>query len=356
MMVCCFVMCPMIKSHSNATGANVVWDTGSRDGSGGGGSGRIGGSAGRGGSGSGSGGGGSGGGSGSGGGDRGTAAEALGGGQQQQQQLPAPAPGCLPGASLTAAHLCGAAASEVGLPPRQQGELRVCGLTFHPDLAPRVRQQMAAWQQGLGHIRLEDADPDTCQVQVMLSGVLPGFDAGVIPYGLSHHLGLGGSWAMRLPEDAPELVGVEACQDASARGGWVLRANCAIKKASVVGVVGGYVMPRAVGSRFARSSACWDPAGLVSQEATAELQRRCGGHAPHAWKFITRWYGMPYPAAHTTAEASGGQGGAAAGGDDGGCWSRREWGEGEVARLCGESQVGHSRSQLPNKQPQLPWS
>lgn len=89
-----------------------------------------------------------------------------------------------------------------------------------------------------------------------------------------------------------------------------------------MGVMGGYVMPGAVGSRFARSSACWDPAGLVSQEATAEVQRRCGRreHVPHAWKFITRWYGMPYPAAHGAAEAGGRQGGAAAGGDDGGSW------------------------------------
>ncbi len=84
--------------------------------------------------------------------------------QQQQQRLPA---AHLPAASLTAAHLHGCLPPGLGPPPLQPGELRLRGLTFHPDVAPGVRLAMADWEAELGSTPLHEVEPEAGQVRVL---------------------------------------------------------------------------------------------------------------------------------------------------------------------------------------------
>ncbi len=66
----------------------------------------------------------------------------------------------LPASCLTPATLRGYIASEEPLPPVREGDgdLRRCGLTFHPHLAPGVRAAMDTWQEALP-APLEETSP-----------------------------------------------------------------------------------------------------------------------------------------------------------------------------------------------------
>eukprot|EP00198_Chlamydomonas_reinhardtii_P005781 XP_001695117.1 predicted protein [Chlamydomonas reinhardtii] len=57
---------------------------------------------------------------------------------------------------------------QLPLPPLQPSELRLCGLTFHPALAPAVTAAMAHWQAvALGGCPLSAADPTTRQLRIV---------------------------------------------------------------------------------------------------------------------------------------------------------------------------------------------
>lgn len=186
-------------------------------------------------------------------------------------------------------HLHGHVPAHVGLPPLQLGELRVCGLTFHPRVAAWVRIGMEAWQRGvMGWLRAQGLreslavlNPAQLQMHVLGSGAdgfLPyGVEPHVVCAGLARYLGLygrgkspgvgGGSgpgegeeWGLPLPEGPLELVGVEPCAwgagaGAGGEGGeagerqqqqqrqQALRTTRRVRRSAVFGVVGGYVLP-----------------------------------------------------------------------------------------------------------------
>ncbi len=254
--------------------------------------------------------------------------------QQQQQQLCVASvnPAHLPAATLTAAHLPGHVPPAIDPPPLQPGEVRLCGLTFHPHLALGVQQAMAAWQEGLRGTPLEELDPSTEQVQVLGVGLGAGkgsggtgitgtldlaaaakcTDALVKGYGLSPAvltarlvklLGLANveAWGRALPEEAPvQEAWLERRWDEQ-RGVWGLLAKVAVKKSHPLGVVGGYVMPAGVGSRFVASGLRHCP-----EEVRGELRGRVSNgdgeeddddlltRMPYGWKMLAASYCMPY--------------------------------------------------------------
>lgn len=229
----------------------------------------------------------------------------------------APATTFLPGTSLTAAHLCGAVPPYVGPPPQQPGELPLCSLTHHPEQAPRVRQAMADWEARLGGTPLRLVHPARRQVQAMLEAHLAALRPGVIASAVCWLLGLYNKWDAELPKIAPELVGVEKRHNPSARGGWVLAATRTMQPSFVLGIVGGYVMPRAAAGRFARSDACsaGGPEGVLSNGVVEEMRRRCGEYAACGWELLTAWHSMPYPAAAPGGGAAGGEQGEGSAGE-----------------------------------------
>ncbi len=252
--------------------------------------------------------------------------------QQQQLRVASVNPAHLPAGSLTAAHLPGHVPPPAGLPPLQPGELRLCGLTFHPHLAPGVRQAMDAWTEGLGGTPLEELDPSTEQVQVLGVGSAAGYGSGAATgvtgaldlaaaeecskalikgYGLSPAvlaarvaklLGLADvhGWGRALPEEAPVQDDKLERRRDEKRGGWGLWAKGPVKKSHSLCVVGGYVMPAGVGSRFVASGLRHCP-----EEVRGELRGRMRNGSeededdlltrmPHGWKMLVASYCMPY--------------------------------------------------------------
>ncbi len=150
----------------------------------------------------------------------------------------------LPAASLTVAHLHGCLPPGLAPPPLQPGELRLCGLTFHPDLAPGVRRAMADWEAGLGGTPLHEVEPEAGQVRVLGAG-----EAGaamhwssvlvrryqlrslVLTMELVRLLGLKEEedWVRELPGEVPARAGLERRRDGQ-RGGWGLWATGAVRK------------------------------------------------------------------------------------------------------------------------------
>ncbi len=244
-------------------------------------------------------------------------------------------PDHLPATSLAPAHLHGHVAPPTSLPPLQPGELRLCGFTFHPHLAPGVRRAMDAWTEGLGGRALEELDPSREQVQVLgadLAGQQgPGAAAAAATAGAQAPAAAQGSAALvvrhklsspvleaqvakllglykqgsgvALPEEAPVQQGkVEQRRDEQ-RGGLGLWAAVALKRSHVLGFMGGYVMPASVGSRFVASG--WKH---CREQVRAELHERVrsdddsnsdDGELPtrmaHGWKLLASSYCTPYP-------------------------------------------------------------
>ncbi|KAG2486467.1 hypothetical protein HYH03_014914 [Edaphochlamys debaryana] len=198
------------------------------------------------------------------------------------------APPLLPAPSLSAAHLrpYTLPPSAPAAPPAlQPGELRLCGLTFHPALAPAVRRSLAAWEAALSTaLRAEGLDgglSDAALLKVQVR-VLDGArlaTAGIretkIRRKLAKLLRLTGGVDAPLPPHAPQLGPDRLAPGPDAgRGGAGLFAAAALRKGAVLGVMGGYVMPGAEARRFAARG--WQALGA---EARAELEARGGGVA-----------------------------------------------------------------------------
>ncbi|KAG2495483.1 hypothetical protein HYH03_006428 [Edaphochlamys debaryana] len=222
---------------------------------------------------------------------------------QPPQLLAAPVAGSnslLPASSLSAAHLQGCALSRdaVRPPALQPGELRLCGLTFHPELAPGVRSAMEAWEAGLAEQLaaegldggLADAAPEERQITVLDPSALTGIQPCVITADLSDLLGLSLDWGKALPQDASLLPVIEPRPD-EGRGGAGLFAAAALRKGAVLGVMGGYVMPKDAAKRFTGQG--WRS---LPSDAVTELAARSGQDNPwRAWKLLAGSLQMPVP-------------------------------------------------------------
>ncbi|KAG2447370.1 hypothetical protein HYH02_007698 [Chlamydomonas schloesseri] len=219
----------------------------------------------------------------------------------------------LPAASIT--HLHGFLPHGARLPPLQPGELRLCGLTFHPELAAGVRRAMAAWQaSALARTRQE---ADAVIEQVEIPGVEPdpassqaaanptaqmfhryGLSVEVISQQVAALLGLSAEqgWDAPLPAEGflelnTQLV--EPCQDV-ARGGAGLRAARRISRSTVLGVVAGYVMPAAVAARFVSQGYRHVNAAVRSQLEAEVAEVGMGDLAP-AWQVLAGAFRLPVP-------------------------------------------------------------
>ncbi|KAG2495484.1 hypothetical protein HYH03_006429 [Edaphochlamys debaryana] len=222
-----------------------------------------------------------------------------------------PPPQLLPASSLSAAHLQGCTLSPAaGAPPPalQPGELRLCGLTFHLELAPGVRSAMEVWEAGLVEQLaavgldggLADAEPEDMQLQVLDRSSLHG--AGIkddsVTADLARLLGLAACFNAALPEHAPQLGPRSLAPGPDeGRGGAGLFAAAALRKGAVLGVMGGYVMPKDAAKRFADQGFL-----LLSQDAKVELAARAGpgpgpdmGLVRSAWQLLEGAFRLPMP-------------------------------------------------------------
>ncbi len=239
--------------------------------------------------------------------------------QQQQQVRPAHGQLALPASSLTAASLRGCLSSAAQMPPlrAEDGELRLCGLTFHPHVAPDTRAAVDTWHAALPW-PLADADPVTQQVYVgalgeevpeahrvwaqqhpLVRAALEEGRAVVERHGLNARdlawevvlmLGWLNEWGVAWPQGGVELQGVEACVDVG-RGGRGLRATgpAPMTNGSVIGAMGGYVMPDDVACAFAARGF-----QVCGPDAAAELARRAGRVANPAWRVLSWSYMSDY--------------------------------------------------------------
>ncbi|KAG2434243.1 hypothetical protein HXX76_007968 [Chlamydomonas incerta] len=219
----------------------------------------------------------------------------------------------LPAASIT--HLHGFLPHGSRLPPVQSGELRLCGLTFHPELAPGVRRAMAAWQASALARTRQEADAAVEQVEIPGAEPDPASGQGAATataqlfhrYGLSAELissqvavllGLSAErgWDAPLPAEGPMELStqlVEPCQDV-ARGGAGLRAARRIGRSTVLGVVAGYVMPAAVAARFVSQGYRHVNGGVRSQLEAEVAEVGLGDVAP-AWQVLAGAFRLPVP-------------------------------------------------------------
>ncbi len=248
-------------------------------------------------------------------------------GQQGAPAQPPPAQG-LPASRLSPATLCGYVASEEQLPPVREGdgELRRCGLTFHPDLALGVRAAMDAWQEGLGPGGLAETDPSTQQLYVGELGedVLevhrtwaqqhPHVEAALqegqavlqeqnldpeqVADGVASLLGWSAKWDQEWPQGRVEMEGVEPFGGAAGerRG---LRATAHIARSSVIGVASGYVMPADVSRTFVSRGF-----QFCSAEVRAELDRRAGRDVTPAWRVLAWSYMTGYSGGEASCRVS----------------------------------------------------
>ncbi|KAG2494336.1 hypothetical protein HYH03_007394 [Edaphochlamys debaryana] len=216
----------------------------------------------------------------------------------------------LPASSVS--HLHGYLPPGVPLPPLQPGELRLCGLTFHPDLAPSVRRVMQEWEASSsgGGCGLARCDPSTRQISIPgVDGDAGGSEAAastasaafsrhglrrpILATRLARHLGIYTHWDAPLPSGplplSPDLV---APGPEPERGGAGLFARAGIKPSWVLGVVGGYVMPGAAAEAFAAR-------GLrQGQHLQAAMTGRAGGSAEDAdtaWGFLASSFRLRLP-------------------------------------------------------------
>jgi hypothetical protein len=226
------------------------------------------------------------------------------------------------------------------LPPVQPGEVRLCGLTFHPALGPRVRAAMEDWLAALGD-SLANADPASVQIQVPLppaaplprpaTGAGPGpaaaageepswctafrehrLSANVVCSRLARYLGLmaeDSEWDAPLPaevlEPTPGVAVATVAEGPGAQGlfgSLGLVATAPLRRSAVLGIVGGYVMPAGVAARFA-SRGFRD----CREELLSELRRRAApADLAVAWQFVAGAFRMPYPGLELTPQGATG--------------------------------------------------
>ena len=211
------------------------------------------------------------------------------------------------------------AGEQVSLPPLQPGELRLCGLTFHPELAAGVSASMRQWEDGL-RCPLASTDPATRQIRIC--GV-PAEGAGaafgphrlkrnLICSRLAHYLGLSGEHGRSdapLPQGPLGLLGVEPCPAAPEGGGLGLAAAAPLQHSAVIGILGGYVLPAEAAAAMTlngfRDLPAQSRSALKAAAATAAaVSGGSGGggvgHSPDpadAWKLLACSYLTPLPPA-----------------------------------------------------------
>ncbi|KAG2489463.1 hypothetical protein HYH03_012099 [Edaphochlamys debaryana] len=164
-------------------------------------------------------------------------------------KLPAASCAGLPAASIT--RLQGYAPPGE-LPPLRPGELRLCGLTFHPAVAPAVRAALEQWEAAQPGAADPAADPVALQT---VPEEAPGLDPLALRTSLSDLLGLtapAGAAAGPLPEGPVACGLVAPCGD-PAQGRSELQATACIAAGSAVCVVGGYVLPRGAAEELVAS-------------------------------------------------------------------------------------------------------
>ncbi|EFJ49464.1 hypothetical protein VOLCADRAFT_104332 [Volvox carteri f. nagariensis] len=222
----------------------------------------------------------------------------------------------------------------LGLPPLRPGELRLCGLTFHPDLVPSVLRLMSEWQAALSD-SLVNADPVAVQIQLPFaftdytttaaSATAAAFkehrlSANVICSLVARLLGLmaeDSEWDAPLPAEGLELAagvaplvysasevpdGSKPGRCGGGGGAAGLVATAPLRRNAVLGVVGGYVMPAGAAARFA-SRGFRDCSG----ELVSELRQRAApADLAVAWRFVADAFRMPYPGLDLTPEGAAG--------------------------------------------------
>ncbi|KAG2494342.1 hypothetical protein HYH03_007399 [Edaphochlamys debaryana] len=232
------------------------------------------------------------------------------------------------------------------LPPLQPGELRLCGLTVHPDLAPSVRQAMQEWEasreaasrQGRrshhsrqvhvitddafaaldlasagggaaptssgGAERSASASASALLTPATLPAALPGLDAATVAHGVAYLLGLTAQPMAELPEGPVLAAGsVTAARGEEASAPARLQATEPLAAWSVLGVLGGYVLPRAAAEEMQE----WGHEDLGAEARQALLARARGdeGLFAPAWELCVSAYRAPYlPAAGRSAAGS----------------------------------------------------
>ncbi|KXZ55811.1 hypothetical protein GPECTOR_2g1361 [Gonium pectorale] len=196
------------------------------------------------------------------------------------------------------AHLHGCLPPGTDLPALRDGEMRLCGQTFHPELAPLVRKQMAEWRKRLGRPLSEV--PFTEQIEV-LGGPMghhgtPDLNHAAISMWVAEILGLEFSdecgFGGELPSELQPPPDVEPRQDPG-RGGLGLCATDDIPSGRVIGIFSGYVMPRQHGEAYRDR-------GLRSQpkEVKDELAKRKGENKIDpifVWQYLAHSFRVPYP-------------------------------------------------------------
>ncbi|KXZ48101.1 hypothetical protein GPECTOR_30g196 [Gonium pectorale] len=175
------------------------------------------------------------------------------------------------------------------------GQVRVCGLTFDAALAPAVRSVQESWQAGLGR-ELRFADPSKVQLAFTGSAIDQQLSRNIVLHKLARLLGLDGDNGRPdapLPEGPMLLEGaMQPCVD-SARGGAGLQATQPIKKNTVLGVVGGYVMPTGAAEDFVNFGY-----RDCRPEVSARLRGAVAGaqsDVATAWRMLSGAFRMPLP-------------------------------------------------------------
>ncbi|KAG2489462.1 hypothetical protein HYH03_012098 [Edaphochlamys debaryana] len=193
------------------------------------------------------------------------------------------------------------------LPPLRPGELRLCGLTFHPAVDPAVRAALGLWEAAQPGAADPAADPFALQAGP--EGAAPGeLDPLVLRTSLADLLGLtapAGAAAGPLPEGPVACGLVAPCGD-PAQGHSGLRATARIAAGSAVCVVGGYVLPRGAAEELVASglSQC-RPEVRAQVAATLEGSGSGGGSTASlqaAWRLMVGSLMLPYDLPYGLAE------------------------------------------------------
>ncbi|GFR47928.1 hypothetical protein Agub_g9731, partial [Astrephomene gubernaculifera] len=277
-----------------------------------------------------------------------------------QHALPQPAPRGLCGWPLSAD------VADDCLPALAPGEVRLCGLTFSPDLAPAVSAALEEVEQlrrsgKLRNMFLEDIiqiPPSSMQQlrRLMQEGntaeasVSEPFKAEeqcdyaktAIRNDLARLLGLLDQPDRPLPEGSVLAADVLAPGRDPARGGAGLFAAKPIEQCSALGVVGGYVMPRNKAALRVRRLGAPFPEGSPEQ---AELLRRARGQrqvAQLVWRVLAGGLRMPFASSSAAAAAEDGdaeQDGSAEGSLPYGEWDIMMLGYGNATALVNDPRM-----------------
>ncbi|KAG2482019.1 hypothetical protein HYH03_019027 [Edaphochlamys debaryana] len=192
------------------------------------------------------------------------------------------------------------------LPPLRPGELRLCGLTFHPAAAPAVRAALEQWEADRSGAADPAADPIAVQAGPDVVGA-PGSDPLVLRASLEGLLGLkapAGAAGRPLPEGPVACGLVAPCGD-PAQGHSGLRATTRIAAGSAVCVVGGYVLPRGAAEELVASGLSQCRPEVRAQVAATLEGAGTGGSAASlqaAWRLMVRSLLLPYTLPYGMAE------------------------------------------------------